>query len=155
MRSAGAIVVLGLAVGVLAGCGYWGESKGCPEGEDCEGRGAYAKCPEGSERWAEYQLFFGLSQPDGGTIPEEAWREFLADTVTPRFPDGLTVISGNGQWRDASGTVLREGSKLLIIYAPPGDEGRQSIDDISEIYEERFEQESVLRVIGSACVSFS
>ena len=155
MRSAGAIVVLGLAVAALAGCGYWGESKECPEGEDCAGRGAYATCPEGAERWTEYQLFFGLSQGDGGTIPEEAWREFLADTVTPRFPDGLTVISGNGQWRDASGTVLREGSKLLIIYAPPGDEGRRSIDEISEIYEERFEQESVLRVIGSACVSFS
>lgn len=155
MRGGGAIILLGLAVALLAGCGYWGESKDCPEGEDCEGRASYGWCPEGSERWTEYQLYFGLSQSDGGTISEEEWRAFLADTVTPRFPDGLTVISGNGQWRDASGTVLREGSKLLIIYAPPGDEGRQSIDEISEIYEERFDQESVLRVIGSACVSFS
>ena len=155
MRSAGTIILLSFAVAALAGCGYWAGSKECPEGKDCEGRAAFAKCPEGSERWMEYQLFFGMSQSDGGTISEEAWREFLADTVTPRFPDGLTVISGNGQWRDSSGEVLREGSKLLIIYAPPGDEGRQSIDEISEIYEERFDQESVLRVIGSACVSFS
>ena len=120
------------------------------------GGGAEAEvCPEGTDAWTEYQLFFGLSQGDGGMISEEEWREFLADTVTPRFPDGLTVLSGNGQWRNSSGEVLREGSKLLIIYAPPGDEGRRAIDEISEEYEQRFDQESVLRVIGRACVSFS
>lgn len=134
-----ALALLGIGAAALAGC-YWDEEKACPEGTD---------------RWTEYQLFFGLSQGDGGTIPEEAWREFLADTVTPRFPDGLTVLSGNGQWRDSSGEVLREGSKLLIIYAPPGEDGRRAIDEISEEYERRFDQESVLRVIGSACVSFS
>ncbi|MXY72019.1 MAG: DUF3574 domain-containing protein [Dehalococcoidia bacterium] len=135
------VAMLGVAVVALAACDGWGE-----------GRRA---CPEGSDRWTEYQLFFGLSQSDGGTISEEEWREFLADTVTPRFPDGLTVISGNGQWRDSSGEVTREGSKLLIIYAPPGEDGRRAIDEISEEYERRFDQESVLRVIGNACVSFS
>ena len=121
----------------------------CGGGEEVEA------CPEGTDAWTEYRLFFGLSQTDGGTISEDAWREFLADTVTPRFPDGLTVLSGNGQWRDPSGTVLREGSKLLVIYAPPGADGRSAIDEISEEYERRFNQESVLRVIGKACVSFS
>ena len=140
VRTAGAIVLLGAAVVVLAGCGRWAEVEACPEGTD---------------KWTEYQLFFGLSQSDGGTISEEAWREFLADTVTPRFPDGLTVLSGNGQWRDSSGAILREGSKLLVIYAPPGDEGRRAIDEISEKYERRFNQQTVLRVISSACVSFS
>ncbi len=136
-----ALVLLGLAVAALTACDEWGEDR--------------KACPEGTNRWTEYQLFFGLSRSDGGTISEEQWREFLADTVTPRFPDGLTVLSGNGQWRDSSGEVLREGSKLLIIYAPPGEDGRRAIDEISEEYERRFDQESVLRVIGSACVSFS
>lgn len=135
------VALLGVAVVTLAACDEWGEDR--------------KACPEGSDRWTEYQLFFGLSQSDGGTISEEEWREFLADTVTPRFPAGLTVLSGNGQWQDSSGEVLREGSKLLIIYAPPGEDGRRAIDEISEEYERRFDQESVLRVIGSACVSFS
>ena len=136
-----ALALLGVAVATLAACDEWGE--------DRKAR------PEDTERWTEYQLFFGLSQNDGGTISEEQWREFLAGTVTPRFPDGLTVLSGNGQWRDSSGEILREGSKLLVIYAPPGEDGRRAIDEISEEYERRFDQESVLRVIGSACVSFS
>ena len=135
-----ALAVLGIAAVALGACDEWGGDKACPAG---------------TERWTEYQLFFGLSQGDGGTISEEEWREFLADTVTPRFPDGLTVLSGNGQWRDSSGELLREGSKLLIIYAPPDEEGRRAIDEVSEEYERRFDQESVLRVIGSACISFS
>lgn len=135
------LALLGVAVLALSACDEWGE-------------GGKA-CPEGTNQWTEYQLFFGLGQSDGGTISEEEWREFLADTVTPRFPDGLTVLSGNGQWRDSSGEILREGSKLLIIYAPSGEDGRRAIDEISEEYERRFNQESVLRVIGSACVSFS
>ena len=136
-----AAVLLAVAVVALAACGGGGDAE--PD------------CPEGADAWTEYRLFFGLGTSDGGTIAEEDWREFLADTVTPRFPDGLTVLSGNGQWRDSSGAILREGSKLLIIYAPPGEEGRRAIDEISEAYERRFGQESVLRVIGSACVSFS
>ena len=134
------LLLAGLAVLALGACGGGDEAGACPEGTD---------------QWIEYQLFFGLSQSDGGSISEEAWREFLADTVTPRFPDGLTVLSGNGQWRDSSGEVLREGSKVLIIYAPPGEDGRRAIDEISEEYERRFNQESVLRVVGNACVSFS
>jgi hypothetical protein len=137
---AATLILLGVLALAAAACGRWEKVEACPEGTDS---------------WTEYQLFFGLGQGDGGTISEEEWRAFLADTVTPRFPDGLTVISGNGQWRDSSGEILREGSKLLIIYAPPGDEGRRAIDEISEEYERRFDQESVLRVIGSACVSFS
>ncbi len=119
------------------------------------GGGDAAVCPEGTDEWTEYRLFLGLSQGDGGTVSEEEWRAFLADTVTPRFPDGLTVLSGNGQWRDSGGAIVREGSKLLIIYAPPGGEGGRAIDEISEEYERRFQQESVLRVIDAACVSFS
>ena len=138
-----AFPLLGIAVAAFAGNGVRA------------GTTSRKECPEGTDSWTEYQLFFGLSQGDGGTITEEEWQAFLADTVTPRFPDGLTVISGNGQWRDSSGEILREGSKLLIVYAPPGDEGRRAIDEISEEYERRFDQESVLRVIGSACVSFS
>ena len=111
-------------------------------------------CPEGSERYAEYQLLLGRSTP-GGEVSEEQWAAFLADTVTPRFPDGLTVLDAAGQWRDASGAIQRERSKVLWILAPPGDEARRLIDEISEEYERRFQQESVLRILGSACASFS
>ena len=39
---------------------------------------------------------------------------------TPRFPDGLTVLDAAGQWRDGSGAIMRERTKLVIVLAKPG-----------------------------------
>ena len=88
-------------------------------------------------------------------MDDDAWDAFLGDTVTPRFPDGLTVLDGAGQWRGSEGTIQKERSKLLVILAPPGDDGMRLIDEISEEYERRFNQESVLRTVNDSCVSFS
>ena len=117
--------------------------------------GAAEPCPEGSDRYAEYQLFMGRSAPGGGEVSDAQWAAFLGEVVTPRFPDGLTVLDGAGQWRDSTGAIHSERSKVLWILAPPGDEARRLIDEISEEYERRFVQESVLRILGSACASFS
>jgi len=119
------------------------------------GNEAEEPCPEGSDRYAEYQLFFGRSTADGAEVSDEAWSAFLADTVTPRFPDGLTVLDAAGQWRGDSGAVQRERSKVLWILAAPGEETLRLIDEITKEYEQRFDQDSVLRIHGSACASFS
>ena len=119
----------------------------------CSGT-APPSCPEGTDRFTEYQLFMGRSGPVGEVVDDEAWDTFLADTVTPRFPDGLTVLDGQGQWRGAEGLINRERSKLLVILAQPGSEKTRLIDEISDEYKLRFSQESVLQVVDDACVSF-
>jgi hypothetical protein len=53
-------------------------------------------------------LCFGTVKPSGVVTPEE-WAAFLAKSVTPRFPAGLTVWQASGQWRNESGGVVREG----------------------------------------------
>lgn len=111
-------------------------------------------CPEGTERFVEYQLFMGRSGPEGEVVSDEAWDAFLADTVTPRFPDGLTVLDGRGQWRGSEGLIKKERSKLLVILAQPGGGKLQLIDEISDEYKRRFNQESVLQVVDEACASF-
>ena len=88
-------------------------------------------------------------------MADAAWEGFLGDTVTPRFPDGLTVLDGRGQWRGAEGLVQKERSKVLVILAPPGGDEMRLIDEVSDEYKGRFAQESVLRVVYDACVSFS
>ena len=139
MRRLPTVIVLLIAGFILAGCsGY-----------------AVSTCPEGTDSFAEYQLFFGRSNAGGEVVSDEAWAAFLADTVTPRFPDGLTVVDGAGQWRDSAGVIRRERSKVLIILTSPGEEGMRLTDEISQEYETRFGQESVLRVVRTACVSFS
>ena len=111
-------------------------------------------CPEGTEEFTEYQLFMGRSGPEGEIVDDEAWDTFLADTVTPRFPDGLTVLDGRGQWRGGDGLIKKERSKLLVILAQPGGDKTSLIDEISDEYKRRFSQESVLQVVEDTCVSF-
>ena len=120
----------------------------------CSGTSA-PSCPDETDPFVKYQLFMGRSSQDGEVVDDAAWDGFLEDTVTPRFPDGLSVLDARGQWRGSDGQILKERSKLLVILAPPSDDGMSLIDEISEEYERRFNQESVLRVIYDVCVSFS
>lgn len=113
-----------------------------------------ASCPPGTEQFSEYRLFFGRSQGNVEVVSEEAWRAFLADEVTPRFPDGLSVLDAAGQWRDDSGGIVRERTKLLLVLAPPGGDAMQRTDEIADAYKQAFGQSSVLRVVTQACVSF-
>lgn len=111
-------------------------------------------CPEGAELFVRYELFMGRSNQSDEVVDESAWAAFIEDTVTPRFPYGLTALYAQGQWRDSAGVIHKERSKLLVILAPPGDDGARLINEVSDEYKRRFEQESVLRVVSDACVSF-
>jgi hypothetical protein len=106
------------------------------------------------ETFARTELFFGLSKPDGSTITEEEFQYFLDTEVTPRFPDGLTLLTGTGQFKDSSGAIIEEGSKLLILLYPFSNESSQSIQQIREAYKSSFQQQSVLRTDEQSCVSF-
>jgi hypothetical protein len=113
-----------------------------------------ATCPDGRQRMARIELYFGLSRP-GGTVSDAEFRSFVDAQVTPRFPDGLTLLAGSGQWRDASGVLHVEASKLLILLVSPNDpQVDTKINAIRDDYRRRFEQQSVLRADSSACVSF-
>jgi len=110
-------------------------------------------CPPGQEHLRTAQLFFGRNVGDKPTVSEADFRKFMDDEVTPRFPDGLTVMDGGGQWRGAENQLIREASKVVLIVLPPRGAGDR-IDAVREAYKTRFKQESVLLVTQAACVSF-
>ena len=113
-------------------------------------------CPAGTQRFTEYRLFFGRSRGAAEVVNDAAWSAFLADEITPRFPGGLTVLDAAGQWRDGSGTLVKERTKLVIILARPDDpeDGMRRTDEIAQAYKRAFGQEAVLRTVGTACASF-
>lgn len=100
-----------------------------------------------ADPWERSELFFGTAKPDGSAVSEAEWNWFLATEVTPRFPDGLTVLGGNGQWQGEDGEVVRERSKLLILLYPRenAETSGEQIEAIRAAYESAFDQESVLR----------
>ncbi len=112
-------------------------------------------CAEGAFPMARLELYFGTQKPGGAPVTEAEWAAFLNEEVTPRFPDGLTVLTGNGQWRNSQGVITKETSAVLVILYAPAAEKEAAIEDIRAAYKDRFEQESVMRVdAGTQCVSF-
>jgi hypothetical protein len=97
-------------------------------------------------------LYFGLSRP-GGLVGGDDWRRFLKDEVTPRFPEGLTVVDGQGQWRGASGAVEQEPSKVLIIDHPDTAAARRAVQAVITAYKRAFAQESVLWESEKVCAA--
>lgn len=100
------------------------------------------------DAFARTELFFGAARPDGSMVTDEEWRRFLDQEVTPRFPDGLTVFSGVGQFRDSSGAIIQEKSRVLILLYPiqTRDRSSEKIEQIRNAYKSAFQQQSVLRV---------
>jgi hypothetical protein len=101
------------------------------------------------------ELIFGRSIKGGGVVSEAAWRRFLDEEVTPRFPDGFTVIDGRGQWRGEGQTkIVKEASKVLVVAIPGEAERRARLAAVAEAYKRRFRQESVATLLTPSCVSF-
>jgi len=91
-------------------------------------------------------LFFGRGIPGGGEVSETDFKSFLNNVITPRFPDGLTVFDANGQFRDSTGTIIKEKSKYVTIFVEDNSINNASIYDIGQAYIKQFNQESVLQV---------
>jgi Protein of unknown function (DUF3574) len=103
---------------------------------------------------ARTELFFGLRKPNGTEVNNAEFQRFLDREVTPRFPDGFTLLSGNGQFKNARGAILKERSHLLILLYPIAANSNQQIEQIRKAYITAFQQQSVLRTDNLSCAAF-
>ena len=101
-----------------------------------------------TESFIRTELFFGRNRPDRPEVSQEEFADFLNVTITPEFPDGLTILDGIGQFRDSNGNIIQEKAKVLILLYPSNTKRQSSrkIERIRTAYKNRFEQQSVLRV---------
>ena len=113
--------------------------------------------PAQTTGWVDTRLYFGLGpadHPEQG-VSESAWRTFLDREVTPRFPDGLSVVDVYGQWQgNNQPSPERLRSKMLIIDYPDTAENRARIDAIRLAWKQKTGDQSVMRVTEPADVSF-
>ena len=112
----------------------------------------------GAEPWLRTELYFGAAKLDGTIVTVAEWEAFLDAEITPRFPDGLTVLDGAGQWQEADGDIIEERSRVVVLLYPrtAQAESHAEIEAIRAAYEQRFGQEAVLRSDDErpVCTSF-
>jgi hypothetical protein len=121
--------------------------------------------PVAAVGWVETRLYFGLgpagrSGQDGGAagskgVSQAAWLSFLDREVTPRFPDGLSVIDVYGQWQGPDETAPeRLRSKMLVIDHPDDSADETKLAAIRSAWRRMTGDRSVLSVTQTARVSF-
>ena len=138
--------VLGLLLaGLLAGC-----ASGAMRGQEAPAH------PSLASQWVRSELYFGVGEAGRVSATEEKrWRDFLDAEVTPRFPDGLTVVDGYGQWRSSGDArIERLASKVLLILHEDTPQCRADIEAIRAAWKRVSGDESVLWVEQRANVSF-
>jgi hypothetical protein len=136
-----------LAVALLLGAGGLWFSIAGREAAD-------RSCPNGQARMGRIELVLGMSRKGRPDVTDAEWQAFLAREVTPRFPDGLTVIQAQGQWRGADGVAIREPSRVLLVWSRPAADLDARLEAIRDGWKRAHAQESVLLARGWDCVSF-
>ena len=115
-----------------------------------------APCPlPGEDRYAVIQLFFGRNIAGRGPLTDAEWADFVASAITPQFPDGFTVLDGNGQWFDqATGKTIQEQSKILLVAADPESDLKTRVGSVIDAYRKLYHQQSVGILTSEACGAF-
>ena len=104
--------------------------------------------PSIRETFVRTELYFGTARQDIAPVSDAEWGYFLDFVITKRFPEGLTIITADGQFQDDSGNVIKEKTFVLILLYPlkEWEKRNESIEFIRDAYKKAFKQQSVLRV---------
>jgi len=102
------------------------------------------------------RLYLGRDTP-AGALTEGQWEQFVAETVTPRFPDGFTVLDAQGLWRAADGSVRKEATRVIEVVHSDDPRTRARVRSVAVDYQHRFAQQSVLVSTSPTyqCMDFS
>lgn len=110
----------------------------------------------GQARMIVAELFFGREKADRQVVSDAQWSDYLADVVTPNFPDGLTVFEGYGQWRNPQTDVIgrSNGVKIVLIAVKRSPDVANRFQTVIDAYKARFQQQSVGIITRDSCAAF-
>ena len=108
-------------------------------------------CPVGQSELRTAQIFLGAQAPT--RVSDTEFRKFVDAEVTPRFPGGVTVVDGGGQWKGADNRMMREAAKVVLIVLPAKGDPHTRVEAVRSAYRVRFKQDSVVVLPPPACVA--
>ena len=115
---------------------------------------AVSTCSPNGTAMSKVELYFGMARNGRPPVSDREWAHFVDAQIGPRFPDGFTVLKGQGRWRTSRGAIVKETSRVVVVWYRPAPTVEARIEAIRAVYRKQFSQESVLRADSSGCVSF-
>ena len=117
----------------------------------CASAPAKLACPVGQTPLRTAQLFLAAKAP--ARLNDQDLRNFVVGEVTSRFPDGVTVVDGGGQWKGADNQMIRDAAKVVLIVLPARGDPMIKVEAVRTAYRARFNQESLVVMPPPACVA--
>jgi len=115
----------------------------------------YACLLPSEQRVLVAELFFGRNIRGREPLTAAEWSRFATDTITANFPDGFTVVDGEGQWRDpADGRIAHEPAKVLLVAAKRSPDLATRLSAVIDAYKSRYHQQSVGIITRDSCAAF-
>ncbi len=149
---AGSVVISGLLIVLMNGGRGYGEATATAQSQAVS---AKATATVELVPWVRTELYFGGGLRKERGDYETVWNDYLDNVVTPRFPEGLTLIDATGQWRVKEGQPpRRRSSKVIILIHEATPQKFRNLDEIREIWKEKSGHISVLKVTVPVEVSF-
>ena len=116
-----------------------------------------AQCPlAGQEPYAVSELFFGRAIPGREPLTDTEWdasRHTGDHRAVPRWLHLSSMPPGN-VYDQASGRLINERSKVLLVAADPDSDLRTRIGSVINAYKTQFHQASVGVITNMACGAF-
>ena len=101
------------------------------------------------------ELFFGRNIKGRQPLTDGEWAEFAAQTIAPNFPDGFTLLDGEGQWRNPqTGQIASGRTKILFVAAKPEPDLSRRLSGVIDAYKTQFHQQSVGIITRDTCAAF-
>ncbi|ODT85390.1 DUF3574 domain-containing protein [Phenylobacterium sp. SCN 70-31] len=108
-------------------------------------------CPDGQSQLRTAQVFLAVKPP--ARVGEADLQRFVDDEVRPRFPDGVTVVRGGGQWTGTEDRLMREARKVVLIALPSRGDPTAEVEAVRTAYKARFRQEAAVVLPPPTCVT--
>jgi hypothetical protein len=138
--------VCGLALVALAGCATPKPPKMAAAVD--------SGCGVGEHSAQAVQLFFGRNIGKSPGVSEADFDAFLEREISPRFPEGLSVIDTAGVWRGPDGIAVHELGKAVVIVLSGKSDDTERLSAVTAAYKARFAQDSVMTAQNQTCVAF-
>ena len=106
-------------------------------------------------KYVRTELYYGAGMREERGDYKTVWNQYLDEIVTPRFPEGLTLIEATGQWRVKPGQKpRRSGTMILVLIHEATEDKLRKLDEIRSIWKERSGHRSVLKVTVPADIAY-
>lgn len=112
-----------------------------------------ATCPMGQSRVRTAEVYFNRAPGGRLGVSEAAFRRFVADELTPRFPQGLTVLDGGPQWRGKANQALHDAAKVALIALPGDRDPSSQLEAVRGAYHSRFQLDSTVKIGDPVCAA--